>query len=116
VKLISVRETSGSGVDHAPASGTVLKKRKCADQDRCSHKWTLRYWDDGRQRELNFADELDGSGRPRYGSDKADPALVLGGAFTTFGSLRAALQPLSGRPRLMVGADRVAAGCCPTAA
>jgi hypothetical protein len=32
--------------------GTILKK--CASQDRCSHKWTLRYWADGRQRELSF--------------------------------------------------------------
>jgi hypothetical protein len=32
--------------------------------------WTLRYWADGRQRELGFADELDGSGRPRYGSGR----------------------------------------------
>ena len=50
--------------------GTILKKCQCANQDRCSHKWTLRYWADGRQRELSFADELDGSGRPRYGSGK----------------------------------------------
>ena len=50
--------------------GTILKKCQCASQDRCSHKWTLRYWADGRQRELSFADELDGSGRPRYGSGK----------------------------------------------
>jgi hypothetical protein len=38
--------------------GTILKKCQCANQDRCSHKWTLRYWADGRQRELSFADEL----------------------------------------------------------
>jgi len=50
--------------------GTILKKCQCANQDRCSHKWTLRYWADGRQREASFADELDGSGRPRYGSGK----------------------------------------------
>jgi integrase len=50
--------------------GTILKKCTCANQDRCSHRWTLRYWADGRQRELSFADELDGSGRPRYGSGK----------------------------------------------
>ena len=50
--------------------GTILKKCECANQDSCSHKWTLRYWADGRQRELSFADELDGSGRPRYGSGK----------------------------------------------
>jgi integrase len=50
--------------------GTILKKCKCANQDRCGHKWTLRYWADGRQRELSFADELDGSGRPRYGSGR----------------------------------------------
>lgn len=40
--------------------GTILKKCRCANQDRCSHKWTPRYWADGRQRELSFADELDG--------------------------------------------------------
>jgi integrase len=50
--------------------GTILKKCKCANQDRCSHKWTLRYWADGRQREASFADKLDGQGRPRYGSGK----------------------------------------------
>jgi integrase len=50
--------------------GTILKKCQCANQDRCSHKWTLRYWADDRQRELSFADELDGNGRPRYGSGK----------------------------------------------
>ncbi len=50
--------------------GTILKKCKCAGQERCSHKWTLRYWADGRQREMSFADELDGQGRPRYGSGK----------------------------------------------
>ena len=50
--------------------GTILKKCQCANQDRCSHKWTLRYWADGRQRELSFADELDGNGRSRYGSGK----------------------------------------------
>ena len=36
--------------------GTILKKCKCANQERCGHKWTLRYWADGRQRELSFAD------------------------------------------------------------
>src|SRR5215469_14623043 len=50
--------------------GTILKKCKCANQERCSHKWTLRYWADGRQRERSFADELDSNGRPRYGSGK----------------------------------------------
>ena len=50
--------------------GTILKKCKCVSQERCSHKWTLRYWADGRQREASFADELDGQGRPRYGSGK----------------------------------------------
>jgi hypothetical protein len=50
--------------------GTILKKCSCASQATCAHKWTLRYWADGRQRELSFADELDGSGRPRYGSGK----------------------------------------------
>ena len=50
--------------------GTILKKCKCVNHERCSHKWTLRYWADGRQREMSFADELDGQGRPRYGSGK----------------------------------------------
>jgi integrase len=50
--------------------GTILKKCRCASQGTCGHKWTLRYWADGRQRELSFADELDGSGRPRYGSGR----------------------------------------------
>jgi hypothetical protein len=50
--------------------GTILKKCECASQATCGHKWTLRYWADGRQRELSFADELDGTGRPRYGSGR----------------------------------------------
>ena len=50
--------------------GTILKKCKCVSQERCSHKWTLRYWADGRQREASFADELDDKGRPKYGSGK----------------------------------------------
>lgn len=50
--------------------GTILKKCQCASQERCRHKWTLRYWAGGRQRELSFADELDGQGRPRYGSGR----------------------------------------------
>ncbi len=50
--------------------GTILKKCECANQDRCGHKWTLRFWADGRQRELSFADELDATGRPKYGSGK----------------------------------------------
>ena len=27
--------------------GTILKKCPCANQECCSHKWTLRYWADG---------------------------------------------------------------------
>lgn len=54
----------------AQRQGTILKKCQCANQERCHHKWTLRYWADGRQREMSFADELDGQGRPRYGSGK----------------------------------------------
>jgi len=54
----------------ARRQGTILKKCQCANQERCSHKWTLRYWADGRQRERSFADELDANGRPRYGSGK----------------------------------------------
>lgn len=50
--------------------GTILKKCTCSNQDRCGHKWTLRYWADGRQRERSFADELDANGRPRYGSGR----------------------------------------------
>jgi len=50
--------------------GTILKKCQCARQETCGHKWTLRFWADGRQRELSFADELDGNGRPRYGSGR----------------------------------------------
>ena len=54
----------------AQRQGTILKKCKCANQDRCSHNWTLRYWADGRQREVSFANEMDGQGRPRYGSGR----------------------------------------------
>jgi integrase len=50
--------------------GTILKKCSCDNQQRCSHKWTLRYWANGRQREISFADEMDGQGRVRYGSGK----------------------------------------------
>lgn len=54
----------------ARRQGTILKKCECGDQERCGHKWTLRYWADGRQRELSFADELDSTGRTRYGTGK----------------------------------------------
>jgi integrase len=54
----------------ASRQGTIVKKCKCANKTRCPHKWTLRYWADGRQRERSFADELDAGGRPRYGSGK----------------------------------------------
>lgn len=50
--------------------GTILKKCSCADQERCGHKWTLRYWADGRQRERSFADVTDDGGRVRYGSGR----------------------------------------------
>src|SRR6266851_1649939 len=50
--------------------GTILKKCQSATRETCGHKWTLRFWADGRQRELSFADELDSSGRPRYGSGR----------------------------------------------
>src|SRR5215472_7383799 len=63
-------QSQGSELIMAQRQGTILKKCKCASQERCSHKWTLRYWADGRQREASFADELDGQGRPRYGSGK----------------------------------------------
>ncbi len=54
----------------AQRQGKILKKCECANQERCSHKWTLRYWADGRQREVSFADALDGNGRVRYGSGR----------------------------------------------
>src|SRR5439155_26003648 len=63
-------QSQGSELIMGQRQGTILKKCKCANQERCSHKWTLRYWADGRQRELSFADELDGQARPRYGSGK----------------------------------------------
>ena len=50
--------------------GTILKKCKCADQERCGHKWTLRYWANDRQREVSFADQVDGTGRTRFGSGR----------------------------------------------
>jgi integrase len=50
--------------------GTILKKCGCGDQERCAHRWTLRYWADGRQREQSFADVVDGTGRVRYGSGR----------------------------------------------
>ena len=55
--------------------GTILKKCQCANQERCSHKWTLRYWADGRQRERSFGDELDGSGRPGTGPASGWPRM-----------------------------------------
>jgi hypothetical protein len=39
--------------------GTILKKCECASQATCGHKWTLRYWADGRQRELSFVTGAD---------------------------------------------------------
>src|SRR5579859_2962651 len=50
--------------------GTILKKCACPKQGTCPHRWTLRFWADGRQREISFADALDDSGRPRYGSGR----------------------------------------------
>jgi integrase len=54
----------------AQLQGTILKKCKCADQERCGHKWTLRYWANDRQSEVSFADVVDGSGRVRFGSGR----------------------------------------------
>jgi integrase len=54
----------------AQLQGKILKKCKCADQERCGHKWTLRYWANDRQREVSFADVVDGSGRVRFGSGR----------------------------------------------
>ena len=54
----------------AQLQGKILKKCGCADQERCGHKWTLRYWANDRQREGSFADVVDGTGRVRFGSGR----------------------------------------------
>lgn len=59
---------------HRPDSRQACRagtcQHTCADPGRCRHAWTLRYWAGKRQRELSFTDELDASGRPRYGSGR----------------------------------------------
>src|ERR1700722_5522429 len=51
-------------------SGTILKKCKCANQARCPHGWTLRYWAAGKQHEKAFRDTIGPDNRVRYGSGK----------------------------------------------
>jgi hypothetical protein len=51
-------------------SGTVLKKCDCANQARCEHGWTLRYWVDGKQHEKTFRDSIGLDKKARPGSGK----------------------------------------------
>jgi hypothetical protein len=53
--------------------GTILKKCGCVKQARWSDEQTLRYRAGGRPRELSFAEELDGNGRPRTGRARGPP-------------------------------------------
>jgi hypothetical protein len=57
-------------LEQGQGQGTILKKCRCTDQDRCHHKWTVQYWANGRQREVSFADELDERGRIMTGSGR----------------------------------------------
>lgn len=54
----------------AHGAGKVVKKCKCANQARCLHGWTLRYWVDGRQHEETFADIIGPNSKVQYGSGK----------------------------------------------
>jgi integrase len=57
---------------HKPGSNRACAAEECQHTcerpGRCGHAWTLRYWANGRQRELSFRDDLDGQGRVKYGS------------------------------------------------
>jgi integrase len=52
--------------NRACAAGTC--QHTCEHPQRCPHAWTLRYWANGRQRELSFKDDIDGQGRVKYAS------------------------------------------------
>jgi integrase len=57
---------------HRPATNKECRAGKCQHTcerpERCRHAWTLRYWVNGRQRELSFNDDVDAKGRVKYGS------------------------------------------------
>jgi integrase len=55
----------------AHGAGKVLKACKCANQARCRHGWTLRYWADGHQTNKTFRDTVGPDKRVHYGSGKA---------------------------------------------
>jgi integrase len=54
------------GSNRACAAGTC--QHTCDRPDRCPHAWTLRYFANGKQREMSFKDDVDGQGRVKYGS------------------------------------------------
>jgi integrase len=54
----------------AHGAGKVLKTCKCANQARCRHGWTLRYWADGHQTNKTFRDALGPDHKVQYGSGK----------------------------------------------
>jgi hypothetical protein len=59
---------------HKPASNRACSagtcQHTCDRPERCRHAWTLRYWVNGRQRELSFKDDIDSQGRVKYESGK----------------------------------------------
>ncbi len=54
------------GSNRACAAGTC--QHTCDRPERCPHAWTLRYFANGKQREMSFKDDVDGQGRVKYGS------------------------------------------------
>lgn len=52
--------------NRACAAGTC--QHTCERPERCSHAWTLRYFANGKQREMSFKDDVDSQGRVKYGS------------------------------------------------
>jgi len=65
-----IRKT-GDIMIKAHGAGKILKACKCANQARCRHGWTLRYWADGKQTNKTFRDTLGPDHKVRYGSGKA---------------------------------------------
>jgi integrase len=62
-------DMAGHKRDSNKACGSGACQHTCKDTERCAHAWTLRYWADGKQRELSFKDEVR-NGRTVYGSGR----------------------------------------------
>ena len=60
------RQLHKPDTNRACAAGAC--QHTCERPERCPHAWTLRYFANGKQRELSFKDDLYGQGRVKYGS------------------------------------------------